>query len=162
MRRLRGQKVAGARPVTEEAAELIQLQGRLILRTSPPEAQQGGCTRDGGAKGRGCRFHEQGLRGSEGMTYSQENRKFARNPPSDRRVQAASLSGHDTSHAAKQLARRDVLRDVLEDIQQPVDERHQLLHLPLHHGRDSVEKGGLLAHFLQQLDAGADGSERIA
>src|SRR6185312_1240050 len=41
MRRLRGQKVAGARPVTEEAVELIQLRGQLILRARPPRGTAG-------------------------------------------------------------------------------------------------------------------------
>src|SRR6185437_1627303 len=62
MRRLRGQKIAGAGPVTEEATQLIQLRRHFVPGASLPEIQQGGCARDGGAEGEGGRFHERSLR----------------------------------------------------------------------------------------------------
>src|SRR5487761_722128 len=53
VRRLSRQEIAGAGPVTEKAAQLIQLRRHFVLGAGLPEVQQGGCARDGGEEGGG-------------------------------------------------------------------------------------------------------------
>src|SRR6185437_4224573 len=69
------QEIAGAGPITDEGAQLIQLCRHIVLRICRPEVQQGRGARNGGIEGGGGRFHEQGLRESDGIGYSEENRK---------------------------------------------------------------------------------------
>lgn len=98
-------------------------------------------------------------RGGRGPGPAEEEKRSRRN---DRRLLSRMRAGTAGISPGTIADGRLNRRIFLEHVQQPVDERHELADLPLHHGRDGVEELRLLAYLSQQLDSRAQRRQRVA